>query len=426
MAGSAIDNLLILIDAAFLGKVGSVALAASALGGIFYLSLLMVGWGFGIGAQIIIARRFGEGNYAEVGKTMQHAALFMVPLSLFFFLLTFFGAQAFFNANIDSPELYQAINTFVSFRIFGFFFAFTNILFRSFYIGILKTRIISISSLVIASVNIVLDWLLIFGNLGFPKMGIAGAAIATVIAEVCGTVFFIVFTLQRKDIIEFEIFKKLDFSFQRLKNIIKVASPVMLQFSISFAGWFLFFLFVEHMGVNAVAASNINRSIYMIVLLPLWGVASAANSLVSSKIGEGRTPEVIPVIVKICLLSLAATGVLVLLVNLFAGLLFGFFTNDQQLLNVSYSILYIVSTSSVLLAIGVVLFNGVSGTGNTHITLFFEIFVMASYVFIAWYFSHNGNYGVAWVWLAEVFYGLSMAILSALYLWKGNWKNRKI
>ena len=75
--GSLAQNILNVTDTAFLGRVGEVALGASAIGGIFYLVIVMLSWGFGIGTQIIIGRRNGEGKFQDIGATLEHAFFFL-------------------------------------------------------------------------------------------------------------------------------------------------------------------------------------------------------------------------------------------------------------------------------------------------------------------------------------------------------------
>ena len=90
--GSIAQNLINFTDTAFLGRVGEIALGAGALGGLFYLAVIMLGLGFGTGAQIIIARRYGEGKLKEVGPIVDHSALFLLVLAVFSFVLLRFGS----------------------------------------------------------------------------------------------------------------------------------------------------------------------------------------------------------------------------------------------------------------------------------------------------------------------------------------------
>jgi putative MATE family efflux protein len=426
IAGSAIENITTLTNTAFLGRVGPVALGAAAIGGIFYLALVMIGFGFGIGTQIIIARRFGEKNLSGIGNTLHHAAAFLLPLALLFFVFVLLFGNKFFHYFLDSSSICAGVEQFMEYRIWGIFFAFINILFRAFYIGILKTRVIGISSLIIALTNVFFDYSLIFGNFGLPNMGIAGAGLASVIAEFAGTLFFIIYTSVQKDIAHFNLTRFTGIKGEVLIRIFKVASPVMFQFFVSFSGWFIFFMLVEKMGEVSLAVSNIIRTVYMIVLLPLWGFASATNTLVSYKIGSSKYDEIMPLLRKVIWLTIITTGSLVLLVNVFSNSFFHLYTNNEALITASYPVLIVVSFSSILVSLAVILFNTVSGAGKTMVTLLIEFIVITVYVAWTYYLVHSGKASIAWVWTAEIFYGLAMGLMSWLYLKFGNWQQSKI
>lgn len=426
IAGSAIDNFIVLMNTAFLGHVSQVSLGAVAIGGIYYLALVMVGQGFGIGAQIIIARRYGEKQLNDIGSTLHHAIAFLVPVAIGFSILTLLFGSIFFQHSIQSKAVYLSVLNYMHFRIWGLFFAYINILFRSFYIGILHTKVIGVSSAIIAAFNVFFDFSLIFGHFGFPVMGISGAGLASVIAEISGCVFFITFTFLHKGIDEFNITNFARLKFKILWNILKVASPVMVQFAVSYGGWFAFFLMVERMGETPLAISNIIRTVYMIVLLPLWGYSSATSTLTSYKIGCGKINEVGPLIKKIIKLSFITVFSFVLIINLFSHSWFKLFTADPALINGSMPVLWVVSISSIIISFAFILYNGVAGTGNTKISLAIEIFIISIYVLWAYYTRHIWHSSIAIVWIAEIIYALSLAILSGLYLKFGNWQKAAI
>lgn len=422
MAGSAIENITAITNTAFLGRVGPVALGAVAIGGIFYLALVMIAFGFGIGTQIIIARRYGEKNLKDIGNTLHHAAIFMLPTAICILIIFLIFGNSFFHSFLKSKEVESGVRDFMFFRIWGILFAFINILFKAFYIGIQKTKIIGTSSFIIAVTNTFFDYSLIFGHFGLPCMGVAGAGLASVIAEITGTIFFVVYTSGRRDISEFRLTSFSGFEFDKLKRIFKVASPVMLQFSISFSGWFVFFALVEQMGEIQLAVSNIIRTFYMIVLLPIWGYASATNTLVSYKIGSYKVHEVGPIVRKILLLSLASVSILVLITDIFSHFFFNIYTNDQILIQACYPVLVVVSISSILVSTAVILFNVVSGAGKTMVTLITEFVVISIYVGWTFLLVHYGKASIAQVWTAEILYGLFMGTISVLYLKFGNWR----
>lgn len=129
------ENMIGLTDTAFLGRVGEVELGASALAGVYYMAIFMLGFGFSIGVQILIARRNGEGRLREIGPIFQQGLLFL----LFFAAVMFFVSKSFtpllLRRLIDSDAVYTAAISYLDWRIYGFFFSFAAVLFRAFYVG---------------------------------------------------------------------------------------------------------------------------------------------------------------------------------------------------------------------------------------------------------------------------------------------------
>lgn len=424
--GSIVQNIISVTDTAFLGRVGEIELGSAAIGGVFYLTLIMLGFGFSVGSQIIVARRFGENKPKEIGKNIEHSHYFLIGLSILILVSIYPHIQTILSRVLKSKDIVSATTEYLDYRIFGLFFAYLNFGFRAFYIGIARTKVITYTTIFMAITNVFFDYALIFGNFGFPEYGIAGAAIASVIAEVSALVFFIIYTLKFVDLDFFGLFKFEKFSFPFLKRILKVAFPMMMQNFISFIGWFFFFLFVEKMGEHSLAISNIIRSVYVVMLIPIWGFASATNSLVSFVIGNNRKEEVLPIVFKILKLSLFGIFFLVLLNVSFPELILSIYTNDPVLIKDSLPVLYIVSISSFCIAYGFVFFSGVSGTGMTKVSFLIESFVILLYVFYTYLIVNVKNTSVELVWTVEIIYGFIIGTISFLYLKKGNWQDRKI
>ena len=106
--GSIAQNIINVTDTAFIGQLGEVSLGGGAIGGLFYMTLIMFGWGFGIGTQIIIARRFGEGAYRPIGRTVDHGYLFLMMLALLIFTLVKLFGQDLLNLIVDSEAVKQS------------------------------------------------------------------------------------------------------------------------------------------------------------------------------------------------------------------------------------------------------------------------------------------------------------------------------
>jgi putative MATE family efflux protein len=424
--GSIAQNLLNITDTAFLGRVGQVALGAGAVGGIFYLVAAMLAWGFGIGSQIVIARRNGERSYSEIGRTFQHGFYFQLPLALTLFSLMQFFSGDIMHYLIRSEDVFQATQEYIRYRSYGIFFSGINMLFRGFYIGITRTKVITVTTVIMASVNAILDYGLIFGNFGLPEMGIAGAALASVISEACAMFFFIFYTIYILDGKHFRLFHLVRFDDSLYRRLIRIAFPVMMQNFISMAAWLAFFLFIEKLGEQALAVSNIIRSFYVVLMIPMWGFSSATNALVSNLIGEGRKEEVMSLVFKVARLCGMGVLLVVSLGMLFPEWALKIYTDDPAMIQTSLPALYVVNVAALFLAIGFVFFSGVSGTGKTQVSFLIELIVIVLYLITAYILADILRLDVYIVWMSEFFYAFLLGILSYLYLAGGRWKSARI
>jgi len=424
--GMLAQNVISVTDTAFLGRVGEVELGASAIGGLFYVVIFMLGLGFGTGAQILMARRNGEQKYDEIGSIMDHSLYFLVGLAIFIMLIIQFIAPPLLNTMIKSPAVYAKTIEFLHFRIVGLVFAFIIVIFRSFYVAITSTLWITLTAVIMASINFVLSYLLIFGKFGFPQMGISGAGLSSAIAEAVAAIVFILITIRQKDLKKYNLFK---FPRPRLIIINKTFSIsvfVMLQYFISLGAWFIFFLIVEKLGERSLAISNIIRSAYMMFMIPAIGFSITANSLVSNAIGAGRIDQVIPIIRKITKISIWVTLAIVMISVPLARPIINVFTNNADLANNTLASFYVLMGVMIFFAITNVIFNGVSGTANTKIALLFEAVTLVFYLTTAYILAVHLHLPVALVWLSELAYFIVLGTLSVFYLKYGNWRDKKI
>ena len=424
--GSVAQNIIALTDTAFLGHLSEIALGAAAIATIFYFAVVMLGWGFGLGTQIVIARRYGEGNYARVGKTFDHAFYFLIILAVFLLGFMQFQAPPILKGIVKSDAIFQASTDYISVRAWGILFACINLLFRAFYIGIAKTKVISWSTAFMAVINIFLDYALIFGNFGFPQMGIKGAALASVIAEAFVLLFFLIYTYRKTPINKYQLFKFPKIDMELYTRLLKVSFPMMVQNFLALSCWFIFFLLVEKMGERELAISNIIRSIYVLIMVPVWAFASAANTLVSQVLGEGEPKEVLPVIFRTVKLSFLAVLALVGVSLLSPELVISIYTDEPSLIVETKPVLYVIFGAALLFPIAITLFQGVSGTGNTFHAMLIEIVVLACYLGGVYILIEIFQLSISGVWISEYFYAGFLAFGSWLYLRFVNWKESKV
>jgi len=366
------QNIVNVTDTAFLGHVGAVELGASAIGGLFYVTLFMVAYGFTTGVQILIARRNGEKDFAAIGSVFDNSFYFLgISTIVITILILLFGGQL-LKPFIASAAVFQASTVYLKYRIFGLFFASSALLFRSFYTGIAFTKYISISAAIMAGLNVILDYGMIFGKLGFPEMGIAGAGLASAISEACALLFFFAITARKAHLEKYKLFAFVKPDFSIIKSILDVSLYIMIQFVLSHAVWFGFFLLIEKMGETSLAVSNIIRSIYMLLMIPAWALSSATSSIVSNAIGEGHSKNVIPIINKVLLFSMGIMLVVAVLAAFVPHFMISIYTNNTILQANAVASYYIILGAVFLFSATIVLFNGVLGTGSTRSGLAIE------------------------------------------------------
>lgn len=420
------QNVINVTDTAFLGRVGEVALGAAAMGGLLYICVYTIAFGFSVGSQILIARRNGEGNYRAVGPIMWQGTAFSFGMAVCLLILMYFSAAPLIRLLITSDSIYGATYEFFTWRIWGFIFAFVNVMFRGLYIGITRTKVLTMNAVVMALVNVVLDYALVFGELGLPEMGVRGAALASVIAEASSLLFFLLYTYYKVDLKKYGLNRFGQFDLSMVLRILRISCFTMVQYFLAMAIWFVFFMALERLGQRQLAVANIVRSVYVVLLIPVQALSTTANTLVSNLIGAGGSSGVVTLLHKISRMSFLIMVVCVGLCVAFPGSILSVYTNEEALLVESVSALYVVCGAMLIASLANVYFNGISGTGNTQAALVLEIFVQ---VFYALYIIVVGMVIQAPVdvcFTTEVIYYVLMLGSSLIYLKKAKWQNKKI
>ena len=420
------EQMIGLTDTAFLGRVGEVELGASAIAIVYYMVLFMIGFGFSIGAQIIIGRRNGEGRFRDTGKVFWNGLYFVLALSGVLILLSEMFSPWLMRKIVSSDSIYTASLSYVRWRLPGMVFAFMTAMFRAFYVGTTQTKTLTLNSIVMVTSNVFFNWVLIFGHFGLPSLGITGAAIGSSLAELVSLIFFVIYTKLGCDRSKYGLDRPATFERAELKSMMPVCSWTMIQHTVSVSTWFIFFLFIEHLGERALAISNIARGASGLIWVVLQAFSSTCSTLVSNIIGEGHQDKVMSLIKRILKLSYGAVSALILLFCLFPETVASIYTDIPDLITASVPTLIIMSSSYFINVAGQVLFLAVSGTGSTRTAFRLELIALAIYVAYCWLIIGYFKMNVAICWTAEHVYAAMLFICSGLYLHSGRWKNRRI
>ena len=420
------EQMIGLTDTAFLGRVGEVELGASAIAIVYYMVLFMIGFGFSIGAQIIIGRRNGEGNFRDTGKVFWQGLYFVLGLSGLLIGLSELFSPWLMKLMVASDAIYEASLSYVRWRLPGMVFAFATAMFRAFYVGTTQTKTLTLNSIVMVSSNILFNWILIFGHFGLPALGITGAAIGSSLAELVSLIFFIIYTQVRCDRPKYGLDKPARLDWAELRGMMPVCTWTMVQHTISVSTWFIFFLYIEHLGERALAISNIARGASGIIWVVLQAFSSTCSTLVSNIIGEGHQDKVMSLIRRILKLSYGVVSVMILAFCLFPQAVARIYTDIPAVIAASVPALIVMSTSYLLNVGGQVFFLAVSGTGSTRTAFKLELIALAVYMVYCTVIVEWLRLDVAICWTAEYVYAGVLFLCSWLYMRSGRWKNRQI
>ena len=263
MVGSIAMTILNITDTAFLGRVGETELGASAVGGVLYFAFAMVGVAIGTGSQIMIARRSGEKNDGAVGDIFDHSLIILFTLSIFLFAILEWCSPFILRMILNSPDLIKSTGEFLHYRAYGLIFVMIATTFRSFYVGIAQTKIFGIYSFLMAAINMILCYALIFGHFGFESMGIAGAGLASTIAEFLALIYIFSYTYIKKAIKNFNLFRFNNINSGMVKRIMDLSLPLVVQNLLSMGSWFIFFVFIEKIGKHRTSkCKHCKRRLY--------------------------------------------------------------------------------------------------------------------------------------------------------------------
>ena len=424
------EELLGMTDTAFLGRVGEVELGASAIAGVYFSILYMLGFGFSIGVQIIIGRRNGEAcesgtGFGAIGRVFWQGVWFLAALALLTMALSYLLSPPLLRGILKSEHIFEAALVYVNWRIPGLLFAFMTALFRAFYVGICETKSLTWNSIVLVGSNIFLDWVLIFGHLGAPAMGIKGAALASTLSEGISLLFFVVwafFTADKK----YGLKKIVKPVWKELRRMLSTASWVMVEYVLNISVWLFFFLFIEHLGEEQLAIANIVRSISEVPFVFSAAFASTAATLVSNIIGEGHPEGVIPIIRRVVILCALTMLPLLAVFAIFPHWIISLFTDIPSLVEGSVATLWVMCAATLFTLPWNVYLQSVAGTGNTRICLRFDVVALCIYAVYCTIIIGILKSSIAMCWTADGIYSLCIWIQCIVYIHGKKWRKKTI
>jgi putative MATE family efflux protein len=412
----------------FLGHLDqrSEALSTAGITGVYYLLFAAIGTGLNSGLQALISRRAGEGRIAEIGKLFSQGLLICLCLACLGIGLTYIAAPRILAFSLHSQALRQQAMQFLQIRIWGLPFLYVYQMRNALLVGTNQSKYLVYGTLAEATVNIVLDYGLIYGHFGLPALGFNGAAVASVIAEATGMVVVFAVIHARGIGKELQLYRHWKFDSVNNRLILGQSSPLVFQYGISILSWIFFYILIEHHGRQDLAISNTMRNIFGLFGVFTWAFASTTNAMVSNIIGQGKSEKVFALIGRIVKLSMGFSVIVAILLNIFPAAFLSVYGQDAAFREAAIPVVRVISSALIMMSFATVWLNAVTGTGNTRITLLIEFITIVFYCLYVYFILERWKLAILYGWMSEWVYWTSTFTFSYLYMRSGRWKGKII
>ncbi len=416
------QNILNLVDTAMVSRLpqSDAALAAVGYGGFALFVTQAIILGLSTGVLAAAARRKGEGKFNETAYVLNAALLIVVLVAPVLSLLLIFAIPYLYPYINQDPVVIALGVPYLQIRAVGIVFVAMNFSFRGYWNAIDLTRLYMLTLVSMHALNIFLNWVLIFGNLGAPALGVQGAAIASVIALGFGTSLYFLFGVRYAR--GFGFLRKLP-SRDDIKRLIKVSLPNGIQQTFFSAGFLATFWIIGKVGTAEVAAANVLVNVMLVALLPGMGMGLAAATLVGQALGRGDVREAERWgwdVVKVAIIGLTLLGLPMILMPRL--LLTSIYTLDPATLELALWPLRLVGLSMIFEATGTVLQNALLGAGDTKRVMRVAILNQwALFMPLAYLIGPVWGYGLTGIWAMQVIYRVLQAGIFSWFWVRRGW-----
>jgi putative MATE family efflux protein len=422
----AMESVFAVVDIFFVARLGPEAVAAVGFTESLLTLVYTVAMGLSIGVTAMIARRMGERNPEAAANTAFQAIALGIIVSLALALIGVLQAERLL-AMMGASEAVIATGGGYARVMFGsnvvvVLLFLLNAAFRGAGDAAVAMRVLWLAN----GLNIVLNPLLIFGIGPFPELGVTGAAIATVIGRGTGVAAQLLVLFGGVGALRLAA-RNLRLSPAVMLRLLRLSGTGMLQVFIATASWIGLVKIIATFGSEAVAGYTIAIRIVLFALLPAWGLANAAATMVGQGLGARKPDRAESAVWLAARMNLAFLGSVAVVFILTAPWIVALFTAETAAAAYAVQALRIVSAGFFFYAFGMVLTQSFNGAGDTWTpTLLNLLCFWCLEIPLAWLLSHAFGMGPAGAFLAVTIAFSIMALASAALFRRGRWKLKTV
>ncbi|MCF7899302.1 MATE family efflux transporter [Candidatus Babeliales bacterium] len=400
-----------LVDLFFIGQISISAIAAASIANSFITTLYYSLEGIKTGTAVLTANYSGAQEKNNISKTLKLSLIFAITIGLTLAIFSPLIAK-FISTIFSSSDIKQdSIKQFLSIILTGAPFTLIVLAISGFFIGLENTFIPFVITSIIFLTNVSIDYTLINGKFGLPKMGIYGVAIGSLIAYVIGAILSIIILIKHKLTKDFVKIKV------KIRKLIKEYSRLFLEIGI-YTGLLtlailIFIFIIKRLGSQAIAAYEITHQVFLVSFLPPYGFQIAASVIIGKLFGENYKNLVLPTTKKIMFLCFIIVFIITLFTYIFAhNIAVLFDPTDPYVASLTTITIRLVCIEQLFSPIAYVCkgsLMGLKDTGFIAIAGFitaYLFFLPLAYVLSIWM-----NYGIIGGWVAFIIWAILDSII---------------
>lgn len=288
MLQNLILSLINVSDVFIIGRVGNIEIASVGLSNQIVFLFILFTMGINNAGSIFVAQYAGRGDNKKIKMVLSLCMGISIALALIFTLVSFLSPEFLLSLYTKDIKVIQVATPFLKIISLSFIFTAFTIVYSTVLRSMGNTKMAMYASIVTLIVNVFLNFSFVFGNFGFPKLGVAGAALGTTIARFIELMVIIsVSKLKSYDIfVKFENFKNITSNF--IKEFFITGLPVIGSHVVWSLGATTLFMIYARVGTEAVTSMNIVGSFYNLAFIAIVGVGSAVGVIVGQELGKGN------------------------------------------------------------------------------------------------------------------------------------------
>lgn len=424
IAGLSTQMVVSLVDTAMVGRLeeAKYALAAMGIGVLATWALVSFFSSLATGTHVIVARKFGEKDYEGCSMALSNSLMIGFSIGIIVAAVGLLASDDIAHFFAADPTVGKYAGEYIFYRFIGIPFFLISVSYRGFFFGISKTKIFMISGIVTNLLNIIFNYILIYGNFGAPRMGLAGAGLASSLATLFDFFFYLIVLLLPSYRQQFRNFRNFKLDFNLIKTIYRISLPVSLQNVFILIGFLIFVIITGLIGVQEQAATQAVISTLFISFLPCFGFGIAVQTLVGNNLGAGNITRAKIFgfeTAKIATYYTISLGLIYIFLPQFVLLLI---TNNKSIITTAMPVLRVAGFAQIFYATGVVLANGLQAAGKTVFVMKAEVITnLFIFVPLAYFMGVFLHLGLVWAWTALPVYIIIYSTVIYREFKKGRW-----